>query len=121
MMTEEEYIARLQALWLQSGQVPRGALAIADDAVKAFPNSAMLCLMRGQLIAMASEHDFHSPKDARECFEKAIELDPHFANAYQELGNYHAGYGNDPETALIYFKKAEQLRQAGNNPAQARL
>src|SRR2546427_3761417 len=30
-----------------------------------------------QLIAMASEHDFLSPKDARECFEKAIGLDPH--------------------------------------------
>ena len=120
-MTEEDYIARLQALWLQSGQVPRGALAVADEAVKAFPQSAMLWLMRGQLIAMGSEHDFHSPADARKSFEQAIELDPHFANAYQELGNYHASYGKDPETALIYFKKAEQLRQTSNNSAQNRV
>ena len=118
-MTEEEYIARLQVLWIQSGQVPRAALAIADEAVKAFPKSAMVWLMRGQLIAMGSEHDFHPPEDARKSFEKAIELDLHFANAYQELGNYHAGYGNDPETALIYFKKAEQLRQTSTNSAQA--
>jgi tetratricopeptide (TPR) repeat protein len=59
-------------------------------------------------------------EEAVTCFEKAIELDPHFANAYQELGNYHAGYGNDPETAMVYFKKAEQLRQTSNNSAQAR-
>ena len=119
-MKEEEYIARLQALWIQSGQVPRAALAVADEAVKAFPKSAMLWLMRGQLIAMGSEHDFHSPDDARKSFEKAMELDPHFANAYLELGNYHAGYGKNPETALINFKKAEQLRQTSNNSAQPR-
>ena len=45
-------------------------------------------------------------KSASKAFEKAIELDPTFADPYFNLGTYYAGPGQDAILAGDYFEKA---------------
>ncbi len=47
-------------------------------------------------------------KSASKAFEKAIELDAHYADPYFNLGTYYAGPGQDPLLATEYFEKAIQ-------------
>lgn len=110
-MTESEYIAALRERWPE-GQTaaPHSVLALATSAVRDYPQSALLWFMRGQLIWMSPYYPSFSDSDYITSFEKAIELDPSFADAYDALGSYHDGIRDDPEKAMEFFRKAAEIR-----------
>lgn len=116
-MNENEYIAELRMRW------PRGSsssepnfeatpetIAIADQAVAAFPNSPKLWCMRGDLIQLGSEDSPHSLDDAWACYQRATEIDPQFVEAWESLGYFHYAVLDDEITAQRFFTEAERSK-----------
>ncbi len=117
-MNESEYISVLRARW------PRGStssepnfeatpetIALADEAVLAFPNSPKLWCMRGNLIELASESCPHSLDDAGFCFLRAIAVDPLFVEAYEEAAHFFDAVMPDEQRAAFYFAEFRRLQQ----------
>lgn len=116
-MNENEYILELRARW------PRGysssepnfeatpeTIALADQAVAAFPTSPKLWCMRGDLIQLGSEDNPHSLDDARACYQRATEIDPQFVEAWESLGHFHNAVLDDEPAAQRFFSEAERLK-----------
>jgi len=67
--------------------------------------------MRGDLIQMASESCPHSLDDAGACFLRAIEIDPSFADAYEEAAHFFDAVMDDEERSAFYFAEFHRLRE----------
>lgn len=85
LVTESEYIAELKAQWPKGPTASRQVLSLACLAVQAFPNSAMLWFLRGQLMWVSPKDYIFSKLDAITSFERAIELDPHLDEACRQF------------------------------------
>lgn len=105
-MTESEYISALQARWPFEGDATLETLAFADEAVQAFPLSACLWVMRGDLIQLGPESSSHSLEEALHSYQQAIAIDPQFADAWDEIGHYHDAILNDETAARKFFQEA---------------
>lgn len=108
-MTESEYIAKLDELWPESDDmdilVP---LQLAKEAVVAFPASAKLHCMHGDLIQLAWlrtwEGDF--PKaEVEACYAHALAVDPSCAEAYESMG-YLLDMDDELDKADSSFRQA---------------
>ena len=107
-MTEREYIDRLRTC-LPNGRVAGDeVLQLVSEAIKAFPESATLWFMHGQILTCAVEHDVADT--AVRSFEKCIQIRPDFADAYEHLGYHYGGVRDDPGKATEFYTKAAQLR-----------
>lgn len=67
--------------------------------------------MRGDIIQLGSESCQHPLEEALRSFQRAIELDPKFAEGWDELGHYYDAVLDDEKTAREYFAKAKRLRR----------
>jgi tetratricopeptide (TPR) repeat protein len=105
-MTENEYMERISELWPDSDEVSPEVLALSDEAVQAFPEAPELWCMRGHLIELAPE-DYPVPlAEAGNCYRKAAELDPEYADAWESLGYYLDNYDEDLGEAEDAFRRA---------------
>ena len=111
-MTERAYIERLTSLWPVDGETSKEAQALADEAVRAFPRSAELWCMRGDLIQLGSADCVYGLEDALACYEQATSVDPKFAEAYEEIGHFYDAVVPDPKRARSAFRKAASLRRS---------
>jgi tetratricopeptide (TPR) repeat protein len=109
-MNEDDYISELRASWPREGDASIAVVALVDEAVRAFPLSARLWVMRGDLIQLGSDLCPHPLEEALRSFQRAVELDPQFAEGWDELGHYYDAVLNDEKTAQEYFEKAKRLR-----------
>jgi tetratricopeptide (TPR) repeat protein len=112
-MTESDYITKLKARWPRredSDEVLLAAIALADEAVRAFPQSPRLWCIRGDVIQLGPESSPHSLDDARACYERATEIDPNFAEAWEEIGHFHDAVLGDEAGAQQFFERAKRLR-----------
>jgi hypothetical protein len=89
-LTEADYISELQSRSRQGATASREILSLAAEAVRDFPQSAMLWFLRGQLIRMAPPDYIFSKLDAVCSFEEAIRLDPTLIEACAQVGYYHS-------------------------------
>jgi hypothetical protein len=89
-VTEADYISELKSRWPQGSPASREILSLAAEAVRDFPQSALLWFLRGQLIRMAPPDYIFSKLDAVCSFEEAIRLDPAFVEACAQIGYYHS-------------------------------
>jgi len=112
-VTESDYIAELKAQWPQGPTAPRDVLSLACLAVRDFPNSAMLWFLRGRLISMSPADYLFSKLDAITSFEKAIELDPAFADAYEQLGHHCDSTSDRPERPPEFYRKDDDRKGEG--------
>jgi tetratricopeptide (TPR) repeat protein len=111
-MTEEAYIEELRE------RSPRNAkmkatpetIALADEATRAFPRSAKLWCMRGNLIRFVPENCPHSLKEALVSYKKAVEIDPSFADAWEAAGDFYREVLHDEPGARPCFREAEKLK-----------
>ena len=110
-MTEEKYISELKKGWPRKGDATLEAIALADESTRAFPNSAKLWCMRGDLIQLGPEKNPHSLDDALTSYKRAIEIDPMFAEAWEEIGHFYHNVLDDETTAQSYFREAERLKR----------
>ena len=111
-MTENDYISDLRARWPRddTSDASLETIAVADEAVRAFPLSARLWERRGCLIQLGPESCPHSLEEALRSFQRAVEIDPQFADAWDEIGHYYDAVLDDEKTAQEYFEKAKRLR-----------
>ena len=109
-MTEDDYISQLRAGWPKDSDASLAVIALADEAVRAFPQSARLWLMRGDLIQIGPKSCPHPLEEALRSYQRAIEIDPQFADAWDEIGHYHDAVLADETGAQRCFRKAERLK-----------
>ncbi|HEV2802849.1 MAG TPA: hypothetical protein VGW12_20435 [Pyrinomonadaceae bacterium] len=111
-MNEAEYIEKLSASW------PRGAgvwasnrlLDLTDEAVQAFPESAKLWVMRGDLIQLGTGETAHTLEDALACYERAVLIDPNFVEGWEEIGHFYDAVMDEEERAREAFQQARVLK-----------
>jgi tetratricopeptide (TPR) repeat protein len=105
-MTENEYLEKISQLWPDSDEVSPEVLALSDEAVQAYPDAPELWCMRGHLIELAPE-DYPVPlSEAANCYRKAADLDPEYADAWESLGYYLDNYDEDLDEAEEAFRRA---------------
>jgi len=109
-VTENDYIKELRERWPQDCDATLETIALADEAVRSFPQSAQLWCIRGDLIQLGPESCPHSLDDALASYQRAIEIAPQFAEAWESVGHFHDAVRNDEATALRFFREAERLR-----------
>lgn len=109
-MTEDDYISSLRARWPQGSDASLETIALADEAIRAFPNSARLWIMRGNLIQLGPESCRHALEESLASYQRAVEIDPQFADAWDEIGHYYDVVLGEEKTAQEYFEKAKGVR-----------
>ncbi len=109
-MDEKTYIGKLLSLYSAKGEESNHALAIADEATKAFPRSAKLWCIRGDLIQLGTAETSHELSDALASYEQAIVADSNFVEAYESIGYFYDVVMADSKRAVKFFKKAKQLK-----------
>jgi tetratricopeptide (TPR) repeat protein len=114
-MEETAYIEKLKSLCPAEGEeASNQVLALADEAVRAWPDSSKLWCMRGDLIQLGAEAIPHDLADALASYERAIAIDPKCVEAYEEIGHFYASVMDDAERAKPFFHQAAVLKNEGN-------
>ena len=114
-MEETAYIEKLKSLYPEEGlEASNQALALADEAVRAWPESPKLWCMRGDLIQLGAEDIPHDLADALASYERAIAIDPKCVEAYEEIGHFYDAVMDDAERAKPFFRQAAVLKNEGN-------
>ena len=111
-MTEEELIASLRARWpRERADSSRSAelMAFADDGVRAFPNSAILWRIRGDLIQLLETP--YPLKEVERSYRLSIKAHAFYADAYEELGRFLNVVMKNPRKAKRFLDKAGRLRK----------
>jgi tetratricopeptide (TPR) repeat protein len=110
IVTENDYITELKTRWPRDREASLELIALADEAVRIFSQSPQLWCMRGCLIQLGPEGNPHSLDDALASFKHAIELDPQFAEAWEEIGYFYDYVLDDEASAQPYFREAVRLK-----------
>jgi tetratricopeptide (TPR) repeat protein len=109
-MTEDEYISELKKRWPRQGDATLETIALADEAVRTFPLWPRLWCILGNLIELGPENCPHSLDDALASYKRAIEIDPLFAEAWEEAGYFYHNVLDDEPAAQPYFREAKKLK-----------
>lgn len=109
-MSEDDYLSQLRERVPNEGDASLDVIALADEAVQAFPESARLWCLRGDLIQLGPENNPRSLEDALASFRRAIELDPGFVEAWEEIGHFYDAVLDDELGAQRYFQEAARLK-----------
>lgn len=112
MDTEQDYIDKIWELYPRKSTTPLSTIKLVDRAVRKYPNSPELWVLRGCLIQLADENCPHSLEDAINSFKKAVEVDPSFDDAWKEIGHFYDAIDPNRKLSLEAFKKAKDLRLA---------
>ena len=115
-MTEEDYHRQIRNQWPEKGEASLEVIALCDEAVARFPQSPRLWCMRGNLITLGPENTPHSLVDALASYQRASEIDPSFAEAWDEIGHYHDAILGDEEGARQFFERAATLKRSRKSP-----
>lgn len=110
-MTENQYIELLTSNRRCGDKSSCETVALIDRAVEAYPNSATLWCLRGDIIQMGSEDIPYEISEALRSYQEAIRVDPGCAEAYESLGYYLDVHTQEYEKAEEAFRKALDLEQ----------
>src|SRR6266436_7336662 len=108
-MTEQEYIVKLKSRWPVKGETSLETLALADEAVRSYPKSARLWVIRGNLLELGSENCPLPLEESLACYKRAIEIDPEFAEAWEDAAHFYDAVLGDEQSAKPYFEQFEKL------------
>ena len=67
--------------------------------------------MRGNLIELGPKETPHELKEALASYRRAAEIDPTFAEAWDEIGHYYDVILAEPLAAQEYFQRAKTIRK----------
>ncbi len=108
-LTETDYVREIKALLPEEGEVAVEVLELMEKAVAEYPNSSKLWCWRGDLIQMAALEANYELDDALKSYERALEIDPTNAEAYESIGYYEDAIMSNPVSAESPFRKAIEL------------
>lgn len=125
-MTENDYVTELERRWprpTDTDQALLATIALVDDAVRVFPQSPRLWCIRGDVIQLGPDGCPHNLEDARDCYHRAIDIDPQFVEAWESLGYFYHAVLDDEVGAARFFSEAERLKRSipaeQNSPGNA--
>ncbi len=136
-MTEEQYIDEIFDAWPEDGITATAALTLAAEATSAYPGSAQLWRMRGDLLhlkltdltltnlrSLAQEDnillkDLPDKRLMRECYERSVSLDPSDAESLESLAYFYDIWDERPDLAEDAFRRA--IQNGGSPSAYAGL
>ena len=113
-MTESEYINYFKSHWpkdFQSFEPTKETIELTERAVKDFPNSAKLWVIRGDLLQLINFECEIPLEESQRCYFSAIKADPNFIEAYEEMGYFIDAILGKPRKAKQYFNKAKILKR----------
>ena len=114
-MTEAEYVEEFKNRWprMAANEASNDTLQLADAAVQAFPLSARLWDIRGDLIQFGPESMPQPLEDALASYQRAVAVDPEFATAWDSIGHYYDVHLDNEVAARRHFARAAWLRRHG--------
>jgi len=80
------------------------ALELIEEAIQQDANNIEAHLMKGIIT-----YDMEMYNEAKHCFEKVLEQDPHHAFALNYLGELNLNIDDDPEKAITVFDKVLEM------------
>lgn len=110
-MDENKYIARIKGVIPENGDVPNAVIELVDQAVRDFPMSVQLWILRGDLIQLGPLNSPYNLNDALLSYRKALEIDPSNIEAHEQIGHYFDAAMGDEAEAKKWFKKAEKMKK----------
>ena len=109
ILSEADYIQKLKSLLPKEGEVAVEVLELMENAVADYPDNAELWCWRGDLIQMASLEANYELEDALKSYQRALEVNPSNAEAYESIGYYEDAIMSNPTSGEIPFRKAIEL------------
>ena len=111
-MTENDYITELKARWprTHSDEASLETITLADAAVRAFPQSSRLWVIRGDLLQLSPEDCPYALEESLVCYKRAIEIDPLYAEAWESAAHFYDAVLADEQAAAPYFREFERLK-----------
>lgn len=85
------------------------SLALIDEALRRFPDSARLWCLHGDLLQLCVDDEERGLEQAGDSYLKAAELAPGDPEPYESLGHFCDAVLDDPQQAAEYFRKAIAL------------
>ena len=110
-VSEEDYIVAIRDAWPKDGEAPLTLIALADEATVRFPDSPRLWCMRGNLIELGPEDSPHELSDALASYERAVRIEPAFAEGWEEIAHFHDVVLDDEASAKRFFEQAAAIRK----------
>jgi Flp pilus assembly protein TadD len=114
-LDENKLVERLWRLMAERPATTAEAVNLSQAAVEQCPWSAELWYLRGMILDRCESLPNITKEDYRRCYERAIECDPGFADAYVELGYVLDTYYDDFAAAERAFRKAIALGSRGDD------
>ncbi len=114
ILSEADYIQKIKSLLPKEGEIAVEVLELIEEAVAEYPDNPQLWCCRGDLIQLASLDANYELEDALKSYERAVEIDPLNAEAYESIGYYEDAIMDDPASAESRFRKAIE-RGAGRD------
>ncbi|MDP9123725.1 MAG: hypothetical protein M3N82_03870 [Pseudomonadota bacterium] len=114
-MSETEFLQELGRCWprdVSSVEPTSATLTLANEAVNAFPNSALPWTMRGDLLQLAQSDAGYELGEVKRSYRMAIKADPRYAPAYDELGRFLVSVMDNRRKAKRFLDKARRLRRS---------
>jgi tetratricopeptide (TPR) repeat protein len=108
MMTEAGFLRRIQARLRRGRKQNRQVLELAKRAVDAYPKSAWLLIVFGELIEMITQDDEYESFNPPKLYRRAIRYEPNYWEGYEAAGFYQFVYGGKYGN-LRSLKKSEDL------------
>ena len=108
-MTESDFIEKIKAAWPRTVQASATeALRLVEEGLCAFPRSARLLCIKGDLIQL-SDGEQYELSDALRCYQQAADLAPESAEAFESMGFFFDAIESDPVRAESAFRTAVKL------------
>ena len=114
-MTENEFLEELKRRWPRdhaSLEPSSATIELADAAIRAWPSSAPLWTVRGDLLQLVDNETGYPLKEVGRCYREAIKADPRYAEAYEELGRFLAETMDNRRKARRFLDRARRLRRS---------
>ena len=109
ILSEADYIQKIKSLLPEEGEVAVEVLELMENAVADYPVSVKFWCWRGDLIQMASLEAGYELDDALKSYERALEIEPSNAEAYESIGYYEDVIMSNSASAESPFRKAIEL------------
>jgi tetratricopeptide (TPR) repeat protein len=105
----KQYVAAILEEVLRDERATPAALALLDEALTRFPESAALWCLRGDVHQLGEGEDGAAYETAETSYLKAAELDPRNPEPHESLGHLYDAILDEPQRAAECFRKAISL------------
>ena len=109
MRSEEEYVDAIIDLLDGREEAPPEVYPLIEESLNEHPCSSELWCLRGDAIYFGGNHSPYALNDILASYERAAEVNPFCAEAYESIGRYHDVFTEDIPKAEEAFRKALTL------------